>query len=110
MTNIDNVVLQRQFFNKLNTVNLTKWSIEYNQKIEKLKTIWEDLTKVKWLWANTIKILAENWITTTEQLKQMSNDWIEAKFQSPIVRYNIKEFIRKNNNIWQDLEQSQATD
>jgi hypothetical protein len=108
--NIDNRVAQRIMFNKLNTVNLTKKSIEYNQKIEQLKNIWEELSKVKWLWPSAIKTLSENWITTTEQLKQMTDEWIENKFQSPIIRYNIKEFIRKHNEKWQDLEQYQAID
>lgn len=110
MTEIDNLVKQRIYFNKLNTVNLTKKSIEYNQKIETLKSVWEDLSKVKWLWPNTIKILSENWIKTTEQLKQMTEEWINTKFTSPIIRYNINEFIRKNNEKWQDLEQSQTID
>lgn len=111
MTNLDNIVAQRLLFNQLNTVNLTKKSIEYNNKIEALKEVWEDLSKVKWLWPAAIKILSENWIKTTEQLKQMTDEWVDVKFPNPLIRYNIKEFIRKSNEkIWQDLEQSQAID
>lgn len=98
-------VRQRIIRNRENTINLTKKSIEFSKKIEKLKEIWEDLSKVKWLWPAAIKILTSNWVTTTEQLKQMTEEWIKVKFPNPLIRHNIKEFIRKSNEQWQTLEQ-----
>ena len=64
------------------------------------KTSWEvSVSELKWVkgfWDKTIATLLENWITTLNQLKEISDE--EAyKFLTPVQFHQIQLYIKTNN-------------
>lgn len=93
-------VNQRILFNLKWVNHLTKKSMLANAKIKTLEEVWKELSVIKWIWANTIKMLADEWIKTTEQLKVMSDAWIKEKVKNPISYNAIMRFINNTEEVW----------
>ena len=88
--------LQTQILAKMNAANMKKDSIIITSEINNME--WSDLKTIPWIWPWSLKILYENWIKNTEQLKAVGKDEIKKLISSPLTIKWIFNYL--DNSLW----------